>query len=601
MIPLVFVAARLSGVRRVCALAITFVVPMMLLASVPNVRGGLAPTQATGGGSWIANASVRARAGAGDRTLIAGFVISGEGTKPMLVRGIGPALLGLGIKSALPHPGIQLFDLTTRSLVASNRGWSEGSNGPEIAATTARLGGFPLATGSADSALLSPLAAGVYSANLSDADDEGGVALMELYDGDASSSARLVNLSARTQVGIDEDVLILGFVIGGSTSKQVLLRGVGPALAGFGVGSVLADPKLELRDGRGVLVDSNDNWGGSAAVVKAAEKVGAFALPAESRDACLLVTLPPGAYTVHVVGVGATTGVALAELYDVPMPEPETRWTMINVSPNGQQADCNLIQFPNGQTVLIDVADAADANGAALNYLRSHAITHVDLVVISHFHVDHYGRLRDLINAGVRVDQVAINMPAPNASIVNAEAPWGFSRADAEALLAFLREKGIPYFTPYSGQKLIEMPLGDGTWASLTALCLYDGTNSPVGQTDTNDTSIIVRLEHGRTRALFTGDLNESLGAWLAGSSFDLSADVLKVPHHGTEGCAPDAFFDRVNPKLALVPSPAGLWESPRSSRIRSYFESHHIPTYVSGIQGDVTVTMNAQGYRIGN
>jgi beta-lactamase superfamily II metal-dependent hydrolase len=251
--------------------------------------------------------------------------------------------------------------------------------------------------------------------------------------------------------------------------------------------------------------------------------------------------------------------------------------------------------------VLIDVAEAADANGAALNYLRAHGITKIDLVVISHFHVDHYGRLRDVINAGIQVDRVAVNMPALNATLTDAEAPWGFSRSDAEALLGFLRGKGISCFIPYNGERLIDIPLADGTSATLTAVCLYDGANTPVGLTDTNDTSIIVKLAHGRTRALFTGDLNSNLGTWLAGSTFDLSADILKVPHHGTEGCAPNVFFDRVAPKVALVPSPAGLWASPRSSRINSYFSDRQIPTYVSGIHGHVTVTMSAQGYRISN
>ena len=130
-------------------------------------------------------------------------------------------------------------------------------------------------------------------------------------------------------------------------------------------------------------------------------------------------------------------------------------------------------------------------------------------------------------------------------------------------------------------------------------VCLYDGVHTPVGETDTNDTSIIVRLSVGPVRALFTGDLNSALGAWLARSTFDLTADVLKVPHHGTEGVAPNEFFARVNPKAALVPSPKALWRSERSKRIRDYFSEHHIPTYVSGIHGHVTVVMTTRGFTI--
>jgi len=272
---------------------------------------------------------------------------------------------------------------------------------------------------------------------------------------------------------------------------------------------------------------------------------------------------------------------------------------MINVSPNAQQADCHLIQFPDGRNVLIDIADAADAGGAALSYLKAHHINRVDLVVISHFHRDHYGRLKDLVSSGVQVDRVAFNMPDPADTIADGEAPWGFDRQDAYSVIRYLKEKGVSCFTPHSGDRLIEVPLAGGGTASLDVVCLYDGLHTPVGKTDTNDTSVIVRLSHCGTRALFTGDLNAALGGWLATSSFDLGADILKAPHHGTEGCAPNIFFDRVHPKAVLVPGPKELWLSPRSARIRDYFAVHQIPAYVSGVNGNITVTFRRTGYTV--
>jgi competence protein ComEC len=272
---------------------------------------------------------------------------------------------------------------------------------------------------------------------------------------------------------------------------------------------------------------------------------------------------------------------------------------MINVTPAEGQADCHLIEFPDGRNALIDVADAWDAAGTALAYLQSHKITKIDLVIISHFHRDHYGRLTDLIDAGVKIGGVVINLPSSADEAIEREKPWGFDRKHVESVLQLLRERRIPYFTPKAGDRLLDVPLDGGGSASLDVICLYDGFVSPVGQTDVNDTSIIVRLSHGATRALFTGDLNNALGGFLARSGFDLSADVLKVPHHGAEGCAPDEFFARVHPKAALVPSPKALWLSPRSKRIRDYFSEHHIPTYVSGIHGHVTVIMTAHGFTI--
>jgi competence protein ComEC len=278
----------------------------------------------------------------------------------------------------------------------------------------------------------------------------------------------------------------------------------------------------------------------------------------------------------------------------------ETRWTMINVAPGQMQADCHLIEFPDGSKVLIDIADAMDSPGTALAFLQSHKIRHINLVIISHFHKDHYGRLRDLVNSGIKVDRVACNLPA-NREQMDREhqgtplADWD----DVVSVLQFLRENQIPYFRPKPGDRLMEVPLANRQTASLDVICLYDGIHTPIGKTDINDTSIVVRLSHGPIRALFTGDLNSPLGVWLAQSNFDLKADLLKVPHHGTEGCAPDAFFDRVAPKAALVPGPRDLWFSLRSKRIRDYFSGHHIPTYVSGINGNVTVTMTAQGFTI--
>jgi competence protein ComEC len=114
-----------------------------------------------------------------------------------------------------------------------------------------------------------------------------------------------------------------------------------------------------------------------------------------------------------------------------------------------------------------------------------------------------------------------------------------------------------------------------------------------------NETSMIVRLSHGSTRALFTGDLGGRLGAYLATSNFDLKADILKVPHHGAEGCAPNEFFDRVGAKAVLVPAPKNLWASGRSMRIRNYFIERHIPTYVSALRGNVTAVLTATDFRI--
>jgi sugar lactone lactonase YvrE len=135
-------------------------------------------------------------------------------------------------------------------------------------------------------------------------------------------STRLVNISSRALVGTGANIEIAGFVISGplGTTEQVLVRGVGPALAQFGVEGVLAEPVLTIYDSTGIPVASNKGWGTAADapdIASAAANTGAFALPTGSADSALLVTLAPGTYTAEITGANGSTGVALAEVYDV--------------------------------------------------------------------------------------------------------------------------------------------------------------------------------------------------------------------------------------------------------------------------------------------
>lgn len=162
----------------------------------------------------------------------------------------------------------------------------------------------------------------------------GGTLSAALSSGAAFSDGALRNLSTRGQVGTAANVLIAGFVVAGDTPKRVLVRAVGPSLAAFGVTGVLNDPQLQIFGG-GSLVVENDNWGGTTALVTAAGQVGAFPLDVASRDAAVVATLPPGAYTAQVSGAGGGTGVALVELYDVDAARPFTPQKLVNVATRG--------------------------------------------------------------------------------------------------------------------------------------------------------------------------------------------------------------------------------------------------------------------------
>lgn len=271
--------------------------------------------------SRIGNLAIRSVAGSGAETLIVGFVVGGAGTaggKGLLVRGIGPALTGFGVPGALADPHLELFAGATR--LTQNDDWG---GGPALAATFGNVGAFPLAANSRDAAFADPaLAPGAYTAQVAGNGGATGVALAELYDTTApaafaNTTPRLTNVSARTRVGTGGDILIAGVNIAGALPRTVLIRAIGPGLAQFGVTGTLADPVLALFNGA-TRINENDDWGGNGELVALAASVGAFALPAASKDAVLAVTLPPGSYSVQVAGAGGGTGVALVEVYEVP-------------------------------------------------------------------------------------------------------------------------------------------------------------------------------------------------------------------------------------------------------------------------------------------
>jgi hypothetical protein len=139
---------------------------------------------------------------------------------------------------------------------------------------------------------------------------------VETYDATGGTSVRLVNVSARNRVGTGDNILIAGFTIAGTGTKQVLIRAIGPTLINFGVTGTLADPQLEVFDSSRRSIASNDNW--SSSLSTTFTQVGAFPLTTGSRDAAILTTLNAGtAYTVQVTGVNNGTGEALVEIYEV--------------------------------------------------------------------------------------------------------------------------------------------------------------------------------------------------------------------------------------------------------------------------------------------
>ncbi len=268
--------------------------------------------------STLSNLSVRSQAGTGDRTLIVGFALNGgEGTKPLLVRAVGPTLASFGVDGTLADPNLEIAPLSAPK-IAENNNWGGSAS---LKAAFSAVGAFALSNDtSRDAAIVVAPRAGAFTATVTGVGGTTGVALVELYDTVAGSAPRLSNVSARTQVGPGADALFVGFAVTGQRPKRVLIRAVGPTLQAFGVDGTLADPMLEVRPlGSEQVVAGNDDWGGTAALKSAFGSVGAFALSNDaSRDAALVAELASGAYTATVVGKAATSGVALVEVYELP-------------------------------------------------------------------------------------------------------------------------------------------------------------------------------------------------------------------------------------------------------------------------------------------
>ncbi len=308
------------------------VVTLNGVATASDTVGVTVASPTTPSAARVLNLSTRGQALTGAQVLIPGFVIGGTtGTKKMLLRVVGPTLAGFNVAGTLVDPLLQLkrLDPTTGAYVdvAANDTWGSAANLAALTSATTAVGAFPLTAQSADAALLVDLAPGSYTALASGVNAGTGVALVELYDADGAQPAtRLVNLASRGYVGTGANVLIAGFVVSSEGSRTLLVRAVGPTLQNFGVAGVLADPLLQVfgRPGGATtdqLLVSSDNWSaeaGATVTATAATQAGAFALPSGSKDAALVITLPPGAYTVHASGVGSTEGVALLEVYALP-------------------------------------------------------------------------------------------------------------------------------------------------------------------------------------------------------------------------------------------------------------------------------------------
>jgi hypothetical protein len=273
----------------------------------------------------LANISTRAFVQTGDNVMIGGFIVQGTQPKRLIIRAIGPELSQYGVPNAMGNPTLELHD-GTGALIASNDNWQRTIIGGIITSDQVRdIRNSGHAPGDGrESAIITDLPPGNYTAIVRGVDNMTGVALAEVYDLDAESNSILANISTRAFVQTGDNVMIGGFIVQGTQPKRVIIRAIGPELSAppFNIPNALADPTLELHNSTGALIGSNDNWrttiiGGIITNDQVQEIRNSGYAPGDGRESAIIAELSPGNYTAIVRGANDTTGIALVEVYDL--------------------------------------------------------------------------------------------------------------------------------------------------------------------------------------------------------------------------------------------------------------------------------------------
>ncbi len=271
----------------------------------------------------LGNISTRSFVQTGDNVMIGGFIVQGTGLKRVIIRAIGPELTQFGITNALANPTLELHD-GTGAVIATNDDWQttviSGIITSSQVSDIQNSGHAP--TAASESAIIANLPPGNYTAIVRGVNNTTGVALVEVYDLTPAASSSLGNISTRSFVQTSDNVMIGGFIVQGTGPKRVIIRAIGPELTQFGITNPLANPTLELHDGTGAVIASNDDWqttviGGIITSSQVSDIQNSGHAPTAASESAIIANLSPGNYTAIVRGINSTTGVALVEVYDL--------------------------------------------------------------------------------------------------------------------------------------------------------------------------------------------------------------------------------------------------------------------------------------------
>jgi hypothetical protein len=256
------------------------------------------------------NISTRARVQTGVNVLIGGFIVTGNGSKKIIIRAIGPSLKKFALTGLLADPVLELH-AADGSLMVLNNDWRDD---PSQALQIQNSGFAP--SDDLESAIIATLPTAGYTAVVRGNGNSTGLGLVEVYDLDQTGASQLANISSRAFVEGGNNVVIGGFTLGGTNgSPQIIIRAIGPSLKKLGIASPLPNPTLELRDANAALLAFNDDWRDNPA--QASQIIGAGAQPQDDLESAIAAALPPGPYTAIVGGKDGATGIGLVEVYNL--------------------------------------------------------------------------------------------------------------------------------------------------------------------------------------------------------------------------------------------------------------------------------------------
>lgn len=270
-------------------------------------------------------------------------------------------------------------------------------------------------------------------------------------------------------------------------------------------------------------------------------------------------------------------------------------WSMIHVSGDSYSGDAHVLEFPNGHVVLIDTGFERFTQRNLVPYLDGRGITRINQLVITHAHRNHYGGIKTLLGHLRGIDAVYFNLP-PERPCNRENWSTGCNYQHVLQTRRIIEDGGTSLRGLATGETLYRSDEHDIT---LEVVYVHDGESPPIGETDINDTSALLRLTYAESTVLFTGDVNRKVGRYLVESDTPLAADIVTAPHHGVESAAPNEFLEKVGAKVMLVSNSTHHWEGERGERMRRFAAERGIPTYVTGLYGNVIVTLMRRDFTI--